>query len=196
MPIFIYKRTDASRDIPYQDSLLSAQWRKIPEDATVLYDDERDSLVRPSQRRQLAHIHSASVALFADDEKDLKHFLEAAQKKNLILYCHEEKFEWFSEMSIKSFVVIWKASRIKGAAMRGAIKSAQTKKAKTAAALALIYDRLMLPSKDENTTAKLCASVGVSRNSIKNHYGFCREELRRKHEIVQQRKERRNAKEN
>ena len=193
MPVIVYKRTDASRDIPYQDAILSG---KVPEDATVLFDEERDSLVRPSQRRQLAHIHSASAALFADDEKDLAEFLKAARKKNLILYCHEEKFEWFSEMSVKSFVMVWQSARKAGAAMRGAIKSAQTKKAKTSAALALIYDRLMLPSEGENTTTKLCASVGVSRNSIKNHYGFCREELRRKHEIVQQRKERRNAKAN
>lgn len=187
----VYKRTDTSRDIPYQDNLLAPI---LPVDTMAFYDGDRDSLVRKTRRAEKDTIFCASLALLADDENDLANFLKAVKERGHKIICAEESLTWSGGKPISILKAQWAAARIKGAAMRGSIKSAQTKKAKTASALALIYDRLLLPSEGENTTQKLCAEVGISRNSIKNHYGFCREELRLKYEIVQKRKERRNAK--
>ena len=191
MPIKVYKRTDASRDIPYQDNLLSGV---VPPDAPVFFDDERDSFIRKTRRAEKDELYCASLALFADDENDLVNFLKGIKERGHRIICAEESFTWSGGKPIGIVKAQWLAARKAGSSMRGAIKSAQTKKAKTAAALALIYDRLLLPSIGENTTEKLCAEVGISRNSIKNHYGLCREDLRNKHDIIQKRKERRNAK--
>ena len=188
MPIKVYKRTDASRDIPYQDNLLSGV---VPPDAPVFFDDERDSFIRKTRRAEKDEIYCPSLALFADDENDLVNFLKGIKERGHRIICAEESLTWSGGKPIGIVKAQWLAARKAGASMRGAIKSAQTKKAATAAKLDSIRHEL---ESTDIPTAVLLARVGVSRNSIKNHFGLCREEMRRKYQIVQQRKERRNAK--
>jgi hypothetical protein len=189
MPVKVYKRTDTARTIDYQDELL---YRKYPEviSAPVFFDGDRDQLTRQTQRSIKDTIYTASLALFADTEDDLIEFMKAVKKRGLKLVCAEEDIK-LDNKPIGVIVAAWRDARKHGAAMRGARKSAETKKANTAAAMKLIEHELAstdIPSK------VLLAKVGIRAiGSIKNHFGFPREELQKRHRAEQKRKARREA---
>ena len=190
MTVKVYKRTDSSRDVPYQDALLSRvvpAWPNVP----CFFDEEIQLLTRCTTRKEKDDIYCASLALFADTEIGIKEFLRDIKKHGHKIICAEESLTWSGGKPIGIVVAQWRDARKAGASMRGAIKSAATRKAKTAAALASIYDKLLLPFEGENTTRKLLDSVGVkSINSIKNHYHKCREDLQAEYQAAQKRKAR------
>ena len=189
MPVKVYKRTDASRDIAYQDGLLAPI---VPPDAPVLFDNERDELVRSTRRSEKYEIYCASLALFADDETDLVNFLKAIKARGHKIICAEESLTWSGGKPIGIVKAQWLAARKAGAAMRGSIKSAVTRKADTAAKLAQIENDL---KRDDHTTRELLDRVGIkSINTIKNHYGITRETMQTRYKAELKRKERRNAK--
>jgi hypothetical protein len=69
----------------------------------------------------------------------------------------------------------------------GLRKSAATRKAATAAKLALIENDL---KRNEHTTRELLDRVGIrSINTIKNHYGITREQMQRRYKAAQKRRE-------
>ena len=188
MPVKVYKRTDASRDIPYQDRLLAPI---VPSEAAILFDNERDELVRLTRRSEKYEIYCASLALFADDETDLVNFLKAIKVHGHKIICAEESFTWSGGKPIGIVKAQWQEARKRGAAMRGSFKSAVTRKADTAAKLAQIEDDL---KRDEHTTRELLDRVGIkSINTIKNHYGITREQMQGLYQAAHKRKERRNA---
>lgn len=191
MPVIVYKRTDASRDVPYQDALLSPVVPGWPDDVHIYYNADRDIMFRPSRRKETSDIFTASIALLGDTEKEIREVVRQANNKQSQIRDVEVGEIWGPSIAVSRFVKAWRKARQHGAAMRGAIKSAQTKKAATAAKLESIKHEL---ESTDIPTAILLARVGVSRNSIKNHFGLCREEMRRKYEITQRRKERRDAK--
>lgn len=187
----VYKRTDTARSIEYQDEVL---YRAHPHliDAPVFFDGDRDQFTRPTQRNAKDAIYTASLALFADTEAHLIPFLKAAKARGLTLICVEESLTWSGGKPIGIVVAQWRDARKHGAAMRGARISAETKKAKTAAAFALIDHELRatdIPSKE------LLGRVGIRAiGTIKNHYGKCREDLQSDYQAEQKRKARRKAK--
>lgn len=186
MPILIYKRTNASRDIPYQEEMLGKL--ALPEDAKIYFDDDRDLMLRPTTRNGKIVINSGSFALFADNEKDMEYFLKGCKTRKATLVGGEENYTWTPNLPANHAISKWLAARKAGASMRGSKKSADTRKAITAAKLALIEDDL---KRDEHTTRQLLDRVGVkSVNSIKNHFGITREQMQGRHQAAQKRKER------
>lgn len=184
----VYKRTDSSRDIPYQDALLSRIVPGWPDDVPIYYGADRDILIRPTRRAIKYEIYCASLALFADEENDLVSFLKAIKARGHKIICAEESLTWSGGKPIGIVVAQWRDARKAGAAMRGAIKSAATRKAATAEKLESVKHELESTS---TPTKEILARVGVrSVNSIKNHFGYCREEMQRKYEISQKRKAR------
>lgn len=191
MTIKVYKRTDSARSVEYQDSLLAPAVPGWP-NVSVFLDEDRNLLFRVSQRPSRDEVFTASLALFGDTELEIESLLRAARLRGSVLHCLEEELTIRPSRNLKEMILRWKEARRSGASMRGAMKSAQTRKEATAAKLELI--RVDLESTDI-PTKELLARVGVrSVNSIKNHFGFCREEMRRRYEAAQKRKERRNAK--
>jgi hypothetical protein len=178
------------RDIAYQDNLLSAVVPGWPDDVHIYYNADRDIMFRPSRRRGTDDIFTASIALLGDTEKEIREVVSLANAKRAQIRDVEAGEIWGPCIAASRFVKAWREARKRGAYMRGAIKSAQTKKAATAAKLESIRHEL---ESTDIPTAVLLARVGVSRNSIKNHFGLCREEMRRKYEITQKRKARREA---
>ena len=169
MPVKVYKRRNASRSEAYQNALLEKaypNWQEFP----VFYDDERDTLARPTKRQEPELVAAASFALFADTEADLLNFLRLCKKNKplLILYGAEENFQWYPKISLKMAVQYWKSGRRSGAAMRGAQASAVAKKAKTAERFALIADRWPLPSKEYPAKALLKEAGIRSINTVNN----------------------------
>jgi hypothetical protein len=189
MPDKVYKRTDTARTIDYQDEML---YRKYPGviSAPVFFDGDRDQLTRSTQRRIKVAIYAASLALFADTEADLVSFVKAVKASGHKLVCAEEDIT-IAKQPIRKIAALWIEARKHGAAMRGARKSAETKKANTAAAIKQIEHELA----STNTPSKVVlAKVGIRAiGSIKNHFGFPREELQRRYQADQKRKERRKA---
>lgn len=191
MTIKVYARSDTARDIAYQNNLLAAivpGWPDVP----TFFDDDRDMLTRSTTRPEKNDIYCASLALFADDADDLVTFLKGIKSQGHKIICAEEELRWNGKQpSIRALVGEWLDARKAGAAMRGARKSAETKKAKTAAALKLIEHELA----STNTPSKvLLGKVGIrSIGSIKNYFGFPREELQRRYHAEQKRKARREA---
>lgn len=187
MPVLVYRRTDASRSIPYQNELLGP---RIPdyENAKGFTDEDRDLMLRPSSRREQTIIYVASLALFADTENDMQEFLQCCKNRKIKLICAEEDLTWDGRIPLKTLLCYWRIARKAGAAMRGTIQSAATRKAATAAKLALIEDDL---KRDEHTTRELLDRVGIkSVNSIKNHFGITREQMQGRYQAAQKRKER------
>lgn len=176
----VYKRTDTARDIAYQDNLLGPI---LPVDAMAFYDGERDSLVRKTRRAEKDTIFCASLALLADDENDLVNFLKAVKECGHKIICAEESLTWSGGKPIGIVKAQWVEARKTGSAMRGARISAQTKKANTAAAFALIDLELRstaIPSRE------LLNRVGIKAiGTIKNHYGKCREDLQNAYQAEQ-----------
>lgn len=189
MAVKVYKRTDASRDIPYQDGLLSPI---VPLNAPVFFDAQRSELVRSTRRAERDEIYCASLALFADDENDLVEFLKAIKARGHKIICVEESLTWSGGKPIGILKAQWLAARKAGTSMRGSIKSAITRKAETAAKLAQIEDDL---KRDDHSTRELLDRIGIkSINTIKNHYGITREQMQGRYQAAQKRKERRDAK--
>jgi hypothetical protein len=187
MPNKVYKRTDTARTIDYQDEVL---YRKYPEviSAPVFFDGDRDQLTRQTQRSIKDNIYTASLALFPDTEADLISFVKAVKACGHKLVCAEEETT-IAKQPIRKIAVLWVEARKHGAAMRGARKSAETKKANTAAAMKQIEHELA----STNTPSKVVlAKVGIRAiGSIKNHFGFPREELQRRYQAEQKRRQRR-----
>jgi hypothetical protein len=190
MNIKIYKRSDSARGEEHQDKFLAPVFTQHP-NAPVFYDDDRDIVLRPSTRKESTTFHAGSFALFADDEIDMGIFLRGCKKAGVTLVGAEEDFTCKPNTPHKLALAKWLEARKHGAAMRGARKSAETKKANTAAAMKQIEHELAstdIPSKT------LLAKVGIRAiGSIKNHYGFPREELQRRYRAEQERKKRREA---
>lgn len=190
MSVKIYKRTDCSRSLNYQDSLLEIIL--IGNEHRVFLDDGRDVMFRTTKRQENNEVHVASVALMADTESEAVEVLKKINTCRATLHCPEEKQVWKTPIPKLPFLIAWKDARKRGAAKRGAEMSASSKKAATAAKLKLIEDDLRL---DEYTTKELLDRVGVkSVNSIKNHYGISREQMQVRYKAELKRKERRNAK--
>jgi hypothetical protein len=190
MTIKVYKRTDTARNVEYQDGFLAAAvpgWPDVP----IMLDEDRDILLRPTTRKEKLVIYAGSFALFSDDERDMDCFLRGCKLRKITLIGVEENYTWTPNLPLNQAIWKWLDARKHGAAMRGARKSAETKKANTAAAMKLIEHELAstdIPSKT------LLAKVGIRAiGSIKNHYGFPREELQRRYKAEQKRKERREA---
>lgn len=187
MTIKVYKRTDSARSVEYQDSLLALAVPGWPDVSTFL-DEDRNLLFRLSQRPAQDEVFVASLALLGDSELEIESLLRAARLRGSVIHCLEEEITIRPSRKLKEMIRRWKEARRYGASLRGSMKSAQTRKEATAAKLELI--RRELESTDI-PTKELLARVGVrSVNSIKNHFGYCREEMRRKYEIVQKRKAR------
>ncbi len=184
----VYKRTNTARNLTYQDRLLSnfvPNWPTPP----VFFDWEFSQMLRPSTRQGKANIYTASIALVTDDESGLRETVDMLNARKANLHCAEEQQVWKAPIPYQPFLVAWKDARKRGAAKRGAEISASTKKARTAAALALIEDDL---KKDDYTTRELLGRVGVkSVNSIKNHYGITREQMQARYQAELKRKQRR-----
>lgn len=194
MTVKVYKRTDASRDIPYQDALLSRIVPGWPDDVPIYYGADRDILIRQSRRQVKYEIYCASLALFADEENDLVSFMKSIKARGHKIICAEESLIWSGGKPIGIVVAQWREARKVGAAMRGAIKSAATRKAATAAKLESVKHEL---ESTDTPTKEILSRVGVrSVNSIKNHFGYCREVLQAHYQAAQKRKERRNDKAN
>lgn len=191
MPVKVYKRSDASRSIPYQDKLLAPivpGWPNVP----TFFDADRDMLTRPTRRSEKATIYAASFALFADDEDDMLAFLKACKARGVTLIGVEENIEAHPHRSSVSLLSVWKLARRSGAAMRGAQMSAASKKAKTAERFALIADRWPLPSKDHPAKALLKEAGIKSINTVNNlHNGKTREDFQREYQASLKRKARR-----
>lgn len=189
MAVKVYKRTDSARSIDYQDGLLAPVvpgWPEVP----TFFDSDITLFTRQTTRKTLDTIYVASLALFADTEEDLIAFFKRAKARSLKLICVEENIR-VDNRTIAAIVARWKNARKHGAAMRGARKSAETKKANTAAALKLIEHEL---ASTDTPSKVLLAKVGIRAiGSIKNHYGFPREELQRRYRAEQKRKARREA---
>jgi hypothetical protein len=190
MNVKIYKRTETSRDEEHQDKFIAPIRAEYP-DAAVFYDDDRDIVLRPTTRKESTAFHAGSFALFADDETDMSIFLGRCKKAGITLVGAEEDFTCKPNTPRKLALVKWLEARKHGAAMRGARKSAETKKANTAAAMKQIAHELA----STNTPSKtVLAKVGIRAiGSIKNHFGFPREELQRRYQAEQKRKQRREA---
>jgi hypothetical protein len=161
---------------------------------SVFLNEDRNLLFRISQRPAHDEVFTASLALLADTEMEIESLLRAARLRGSVIHCLEEEITIRPTRNLKETIRRWKIARRSGASMRGSMKSAQTRKEATAAKLELIRGDL---ESTDVPTKELLARVGVkSVNSIKNHFGYCREEMRRKYEIKQKRKERRNVKAN
>lgn len=188
MPVKVYKRTDTARDIEYQDALLAPLVPGWP-DAPTFFDGDRDIPLRLTTRKGRITIYSGSFALFADDEADMEYFIKGCKTRKVTLIGAEENYTWTPNLPAVQALIKWKEARKAGAAMRGARKSAETKKANTAAAMKQIEHELA----STNTPSKLVlAKVGIRAiGSIKNHFGFPREELQRRYQAEQKRKARR-----
>lgn len=187
MTVKVYKRTDSSRDIPYQDALLSSIVPGWPDDVPIYYNDDRDILIRASSRKVKHEIYCASLALFADEEKDLVAFLKSIKARGHKIICAEESLTWSGGKPICIVVAQWRDARKAGASMRGAIKSAATRKAATAAKIESVKHEL---ESTDTPTKEILSRVGVrSINSIKNHLGYCREVLQMRYQAAQKRKE-------
>ena len=167
MTVKVYKRTDSSRDIPYQDALLSRifpDWKTAP----CFFDEEIQLLTRRTTRREKDEIYTASLALFADTEGGIKEFLQAIKKHGHKIICAEESLTWSGGKPVGIVVAQWRDARKAGASMRGAIKSAATRRARTAERFALIADRWPLPSKDYPAHVLLKEAGIRSINTVNN----------------------------
>lgn len=187
----VYKRTEASRSIPYQDDLLSRITPGWP-DVQTFADDEINLLTRPTTRTSQNEVYCGSLALFADTESDMIAFLRAAKLRGLKLVCAEEALTWSGGKPISSIVTKWREARKYGAAKRGAELSAATKRANSIASLKKVEHLLKLTTKDGGTTKAILAGVGIkSVNTIQNVYGYTREEMQRRYAAELKRKQRR-----
>lgn len=188
MPVKVYKRTDASRSMLYQDSLLATAvpgWPNVP----VFFDEDRLTMFRPTRRQEKDEIYTASLALLGDTEAELVAVAGAAKLRGSVIRCVEEGLTLGGKIKAREIKRLWKDARRAGAAMRGARISADTKKARTAAALKQIEHEL---EATDIPTRQLLDRVGIKAvNSIKNHYGICREQMQIRYQAEQKRKERR-----
>ena len=109
----IYKRTDASRDVHYQDKLLlSVISPDAIEDLPVYFNEQRDELVRKSRRAERDTIYCASLALLADEERDIETFLKAVKSRGHKLVCVEESLTWSGGKPIGIVVAQWKEASL------------------------------------------------------------------------------------
>lgn len=190
MAIKVYKSTTTARTVQYQDSLLAPVvpgWPDVP----TFIDDDRINMFRPTTRQTKDDAYGASIACLADNETDLTAIVGAAKLRGCDIHSVEEGLTINKSMKLPEIKRAWKEARKAGAAMRGARISADTKKAKTAAALKLIEHELKAT---DIPTTELLARVGVkSINSIKNTYGISREQMKIRYEAELKRKARRKA---
>jgi len=154
---------------------------------------ERPTLFRPTTRSTPDIIYSASIAVWAKAEEDFRSELARLAVRGSTIVCFEGGTWTPDKRNIGKIVEAWKAarkqSRLEGAAKRGGQKTAEIKRAETAAKFAIIEERLKLPSSKENTTRKLLDEVGIkSVNTIKNHYGITREQMQARYQAAEKRK--------
>lgn len=188
MKVKFYKRTGVSRTEEEQDSALAPSIAQNP-DAPFFYDDDRDMLLRPTTRKEASTVHAGSFALFADDPQSMEYFLRGCKARRITLIGAEEGYTWTPSLPAHHAMGKWLEARKHGAAHRGARKSAETKKANTAAALELVKHEL---ESTDTPSKTILAKVRIRAiATIKNHFGVPREELQRRYQAEQKRKERR-----
>ena len=188
MTVKVYKRTDSARSTAYQDGLLAPivpGWPDVP----TFFDGDRDEMFRPTRRKEADDIYVGSLALLADDDKEIVGVIASARVRGSTIHCAEEAMKINGKTNAVALATAWRKARKTGAAKRGAEMSAKTKKDATAAKLKLIEEDL---KKDDYTTRELLDRVGVkSVNSIKNHFGITREQMQVRYQAELKRAERR-----
>ena len=173
MPIKVYKRTDTARSVAYEDELLAPVVPGWPKVATF-FDNDLSVMLRKTPRATADTIHTASIAILADDEGSLRSLVTMLNESGAVLHCIEEDQVWKTRIPFQPFLIAWKDARKAGAAMRGARTSAETKKAKTAAAFAKIHHDLVAtktPSKPlppVSALGRLHPSRTITANAVRN----------------------------
>lgn len=161
------------------------------EGAPVYTQEDIENMLRPTQRKSADTYYAASVACFADDEVKLKKFLAGCRKKKLCLASIEEGFEWRPGQSDAGFIKAWRSARAKASGRIGGKARANKAETEFWERFEKIKDRWLLPSESPNTNKELLAEAGIgSRATIKSYLGFSREQLQRKHQLKEDRKDR------
>lgn len=188
----VFKSTTTARTIQYQDSLLAPSVPGWP-DVAIYLDEDRINMFRPTTRQTKDAAYGASLACLADNEIDLTAIVGAAKIRGAEIHTVEEGLTINKSMKLPEIKRAWKEARKAGAAMRGATKSAETKRERTKSKLESVKLDLQ---KDEKTTREILDSVGIkSINTVRNYFGMNREQMQVRYQAELKRKARRkNAK--
>lgn len=140
--------------------------------------DEIPTMLRSSTRKEKLVIHVISLAIIADNETDFREFIALVKKRRAALRIAEQPIVYSSQRG-EGIVRFWRDARRAGAARAGGDATAAKAEAEFWVKFAVIKDRWHLPSKKQNANEPLLAEAGTSRNTVKSHLGFTREEWQR-----------------
>lgn len=156
---------------------LEMQKKVFPDMPHFIAPDEIKTMLRPSRRAKTLKIHVLSLAIIADNEKDLAEVVALIYGKNATLKCKETGKEY--NRSGKNSCQIgedWRTARRTGAAKRGGQAKAKKDERMFWEGFNKIADRWHLPAKGENASPVLLKEADISRNTVRAYLGYTREE--------------------
>lgn len=152
---------------------LEMQRAAYPDYPHFIAPDEIDIMLRPSSRADDLHIHTLSLAVIADCEKDFVGFLKGLKKRKAWLHSKEEEIVFHNCTSGRHFdavVKAWKQARRHGVQKIGGKISARKREADSKEKADLIRDRWPLPNKTWRTPV-LLREVDLSYNTARKFLG-------------------------
>ena len=155
---------------------LEMQRDAYPDMPHFVAPDEIPTMLRPTQRNGGLKIHCLSLAIIADNKDDFISFMRSLPHTAEVIP-KENDGVFGRRTPIKKAIVCWQAAKKFGAAKAGGEAKAARDEKKFWEKFNKISDRWHLPAKKPNTNEELLAEAEIgSRNTVKSHLGYTREE--------------------
>jgi hypothetical protein len=165
----IFKSTWTWRTLAHQDKVLSEavpDYKNVPE---YVDDEGLAELFRKTTRKSIDTIYVASIGLLGAEEDYVETFAREMMQRGWRLISVEEKLDW-KKITVRQVLDAWKYARINGAAMVGARRSAENRKARIKMAVDKIRERWGMASNIWPTKI-LLEEADISLNSVKSILG-------------------------